>query len=540
MKMKNRLKLLSFLVILCVITACSYGGSENPSNTSDNPNENDNGKSGGKVSIPIVADPTFNPWHPSVFAESNLINRVLFDGLTKPGHDLSPTPDLAEDWDTSEDGLVWTFHLRKDVKWHDGEQFTADDVAFTFNEIVLNKDLGANGAGRYEKVKNVEVINDYTVQFNLTTPYAALPSYLSYNSEIIPEHIFAGEDPWNLTSFNKENPVGTGPFKMKSYTSGQGLVLERNEDYFGDVAFLDELEYKVLSDTNTHVAQLLSGELDIFALGDTSSLERIKNSEGISISGAERPQFYWLIANQKLEKFQDKRVRQAILHAIDRQNIIDIVLNGYATVADAGIAPALGSYYTDDVKHYEYNPEKAKELLAEAGWEDTNGDGFVDKEGKNFTIDFAIGIHGDLESIAQLVQQYLIDVGLDVELNTMEWNTMIDQVVVQRDYELSLNWWLYTADPDLLTYMASYGDRNLPAYSNEELDRLLEAGSETSEVSERKEIYIEAQKLMAEELNYIYLWYPQEIRVSQEKLKGLPDMAFGDSLHYVNEWYFEE
>lgn len=371
---------------------------------------------------------------------------------------------------------------------------------------------------------------------------AALPAYLSFNTEIIPEHIFAGKDPWKLTSFNKEKPIGTGAFKLKSYTSGQSVVLERYEDYHGQVAYLDEIEYKVLPDANTHVAQLLSGELDIFTLDDTSAIKRIKASDKIVVSGKETPRFFWIILNQKIEKFQDKRLRQAILHAIDRQYIIDTVLQGYATIADAGIAPALSKYYTDDVKHYEYNVDKAKALLAEAGWKDTDGDGFVDKNGENLTISFEIGIHGDLVAISELVQQYLIEAGFKVKLETMDWNTMIEKVVIKRDYEMTLNWWRYPADPDLSAYMHSAnadGGYNIPGYKNPELDRLLEAGAQTTDVEERKEIYIKAQKLMAEELPYIFLWYPQEVMVRQKALKGVPDLAFGDALHYTNEWYYE-
>src|SRR5690606_34655386 len=132
----------------------------------------------------------------------------------------------------------------------------------------------------------------------------------------------------DLTSFNKENPVGTGAFKLKSYTSGQNVVLERNEDFYGDIALLDEVEYKVLADANTHVAQLLSGELSIFALDDLSAIDRIEGAENVTVEARETPRFFWIIANQEVEKYQDVRVRQAILHSIDRQNIIDTVLKG--------------------------------------------------------------------------------------------------------------------------------------------------------------------------------------------------------------------
>lgn len=255
-----------------------------------------------------------------------------------------------------------------------------------------------------------------------------------------------------------------------------------------------------------------------------------------------RQDFFWLILNQEIEKYQDKEVRQAILHAIDRQTIIDTVLKGYATIADSGIAPALQQYYTEDVTRIEYDPDLAKELLKEAGWEDSDGDGILDKDGEPFTIDFEIGIQGDLEAVSQMVQQYLEEIGIKVNLNAMEWNTMIQQVVVERDYEMTLNWWRYPADPDLSAYMHSknVNGNNIPGYKNEELDKLLDAGAQTSDIEERQDIYIEAQQLMAEELPYLFLWYPQEAQVRIDKLKGVPDLSFGDALHYINEWYLEE
>ncbi|WP_280770631.1 ABC transporter substrate-binding protein [Salipaludibacillus daqingensis] len=519
------------------------GNNTNDSETNTNDSEVAAGEPGGRVSIPIVADPTFNPWHPNAFAESNVINRVLFSGLTKPGLDLVPEGDLAEDWETSDDQLEWTFHLRDDVLWHDGEPFTAEDVAFTFNEITLNDELGANNSSYFNEVNEVEAVDDHTVIFHMNSPVAAMPAYLSFNTEIIPKHIFEGEeDPWSVNSFNKDNPIGTGPFKMSEYTSGQSVLLERYDDYHGETALLDEVEYRVLSDVNTHVAQIMSGELSIFALDDLASVEQLENTEGIDVLSRETPRFFWISLNQEDERFQDTEVRQAMVHAIDRQNIIDTTLQGFGTIANHGIAPALEEYYNPDVPGLEYDPDRAIELLAEAGWEQ-NEDGILERDGETFEIDFEIGIQGDLEPISQLVQQYLIAVGFDINLETMEWNTMIDKVVIDRDYEMSLNWWRYPADPDLYAYLHSSNagtGNNIPGYQNDEMDALLEAGSQESEVADRVEIYQELQELMAVEQPYLFLWYPQEAQIRIDSLQGVPELAFGDALHYINEWYLQE
>src|SRR5699024_10676086 len=166
------------------------------------------------VTMPIEADPIFNPWHPNAYAKSNVVNRIIFQGLTKPGKDNLPAPALATEWNTSNDGLTWTFDLKEDVKWHDGEDFTADDVAFTFNDIVLDEDMSANGASDFKALESVEVIDDYKVEFHLDRPFAALPAYLAFNAEILPEHQLANvDDLWDYSEFNKKEPVGTGPYE---------------------------------------------------------------------------------------------------------------------------------------------------------------------------------------------------------------------------------------------------------------------------------------------------------------------------------------
>lgn len=527
------------IAMLLISSACSSDQSsgDGGENASGEP------KKGGTVTTPIVGDPIFNPWHPNAYAESNLVNRVIFSGLTKPGKDQAPAPSLAKEWSASEDGLVWTFKLQEGVKWHDGKPFTAEDVAFTFNEIVLNKSMGSNGASNYKAVEKVEVKDELTVEFHLKNPWAALPAYLGFNSEILPKHMFEGKDPWTNTSFNKEKPVGTGPFKVGTYISGQSVELVPNEDFFGGKPHLDKLVYKILAEKNTHVAQALSNELDIFVLEDKASIKRIEQSNNLKVMPSDATKYFWISLNQENELFTDVKVRQAFMHAIDRQAIIDSVLKGYGKIADASVTPNLSKYYTDKVTRYDFDPEKAKKLFEEAGWKDTDGDGILDKDGKPFKFDFEVGIQGDLEPIAQMVQQYLKDVGLDVKLSTLEWNAMIQKNIIERDFDMILNWWAYPSDPDVFAqYHSSNAGKgnNIPGVKDPKLDELLVKGQETSDPDERAEVYKEMQQYMSDTLPYLYLWYPQEIQVRNNRLKGVPDMYFGGALHYVNEWYIEQ
>lgn len=543
-KFKNKKRIVSilFLILALLLSACSSNSGTTEQSGTETKNSETEPKKGGKVTIPIVGDPIFNPWHPNAYAESNLVNRVIFSGLTKPGEDLAPTPHLAESWEASEDGLTWTFKLRNDVKWHDGEQFTADDVAFTFNEIVLNPDLGANGSSNFKTVESVEVVDEYTVNFKMKSANAALPAYLGFNAEIIPQHKFEGEDPWELTSFNKEAPVGTGPFKVGKYISGQSVELIRNDDFYAGAPNLDSVVFKIVPDANTQVAQALSGELDLFVIEDKAAIERLEASDRIKVEANDTTRYFWISLNQENDLFTDVKVRQAFVHAIDRQAIIDTVLKGYAKIADAAITPNQEFYYTDQVTRYDYDPAKAKQLLAEAGWTDSDGDGILDKDGKKFSFLFEVAQQGDLETVGQMVHQYLKDIGLDVEFKTLEWNTMIQKNVIKRDYEMILNWWAYPTDPDVFAqYFSGNAGKgnNIPGYKDEKLDELLLKGQQTADPEERKSIYAEVQQYMSDTLPYLYLWYPQEISISSTKIKGAPEIYMGGKLYYINEWWVE-
>jgi len=530
--------------VMCVLSACA-GADPDAANNIGNSGKADNAEDnmGGDVTMPIEADPIFNPWHPNAYAESNVVNRIIFQGLTKPGKDNLPAPALATEWNTSNDGLTWTFDLKEDVKWHDGEDFTADDVAFTFNDIVLDEDMSANGASDFKALESVEVIDDYKVEFHLDRPFAALPAYLAFNAEILPEHQLANvDDLWDYSEFNKKEPVGTGPYELDDYTSGQAVTLARFDDYHEGTPNLDTVTFQVLPDTNTQIAQAMSGELDTFVLEDKGSLESVENADNLDIFTANTTKYYWLVINQEDPRFQDKEVRQAIMHAIDREAIVDSILEGYGSIATSGITPDLEKYYNPDVKTYDYDPGKAKELFEAAGWEE-NDAGVLEKDGETMSVTFTVALQGELEQVATLIQQYLKDVGFDVDLNTMEWNTMVEEVVVNRDYEMTMNWWTYPSDPDVYSqnHSSNAGSgNNIPGYKNHELDELLEEGQSVSEPEKRKEIYDKVQEHMAENLPYIYLWYPEEITIRNKRIHNVPeDISFGHTLSYIDEWTVE-
>jgi peptide/nickel transport system substrate-binding protein len=497
---------------------------------------------GGTITIPIIDDPTFNPHHPNHFVESVMVTRVMFNGLTKPGKDLAPSPDLAADWETSEDGLTWTFMLRDDVTWHDGEPFTADDVVFTFEDVVLDPDVGAGTSRNFGLVESVEKVDDYTVQFNLSEPFASLPAYLGYNAGILPEHILAGTDVMANTDFNKQNPVGTGAFQLAEYNAGENVRLVRNDDYFVGQPHLDALVYEIIPEVNTQIAQLLAGALDLMIVDNPATVERLEQDEDIRIETTSQVNYFWVATNMTQERFQDVRVRQALAYAVDRESMIQALYGGYATPATGPISPALGFYYTDDVQTYAYDPEQAMELLREAGWEQ-NSEGIFEMGGEPLALTITVPRTGVFEQLAALIQQYYKDIGIDAELRVLEFNTFVSEALVPRDFDVMAGWWITPPDPDIFPYYhssAAQGGNNVPMVANDQLDQLLVEGLEKSDPGERQAVYHQIQGLLAEEVPYIFLWYPQEIRAVNKNLHGIPDIGYRDALQYTDEWYLEQ
>lgn len=494
---------------------------------------------GGTVTMPIVGDPTFNPWYPGVGIESVFPFRVLFDGLTKPGLSGLPAPDLATAWRVSKNGLNWTFDLRHGVTWHDGQPFTAADVVYTFNDVVLNKALAASGSSYFLAVKNVQAINAYTVAFHLSHPFAALPAYLGYNAGILPVHIFRGKNPFKLTSFNKGKPIGTGPFEMGTYVPDQSVQLVANPHYWGGKPHLDSLVFKVVPDPNAQIAQALSGELNLMTVDANTAVSRLKSASNLALRAEYVPQFYWIALNQQNPLFTDVRVRQAIEYAMNRPAMISAVAKGYATVANAAISPALSYYYDPHITQYTYNPAAARKLLAQAGW--TMGkNGILTKNGKPFSFVLDAGQKGYLVPVAELVQSYLKAVGIDVKLNVMEWNASIQKDFVQKNYEAVVNWWVYPDDPDVspfFTSAAANTEENEPGYKDPQLDKLLLAGEETSNLAQRRVDYNKVQLYMSQKLPYIFLWFPDEIQVRTTQLHGLPPLGLRDAMNYADQWW---
>lgn len=496
------------------------------------------------LNLATNADPTLNPWTPGAVIESNLVNTILFDQLTRYSpEDLTPVPALATSWEADEDGLAWTFELREGVLWSDGEPFTAADVAFTFNDIVLNKELGAQSASQFDPIERVEIIDDHTARFILNTPFSALPYYLASFAGIVPQHVLGSADnPLTVASFNKSNPVTTGPFRVAEFVTGSHLRLEANPLHWAGEPKLDGLVFRVIPDPNTQVAQALAGELDVVTRLNPQNVGGLERAGRLEVLRQSQNLYFFVTANHEDSRFDDARLKQAMMLALDRQAMIDALLEGYGEVATGPVAPMLGALYNPDVQTYPYDPEAAKELLDELGW--TVGSGGVrEKDGERLSFYMPTGQFGEIVPATLLVQQYWEDVGIEVDVQVMEWNAYIQDVVIGNNYELSLAWWSMPPTADVDPYFScsavASGGNNIPNYCNPELDAIMAEGRRAITLEDQIDAYARMQELLAVELPYLYLWYPDILTAKNVALKGFPEITASTAFQHAVDWYME-
>jgi len=472
-------------------------------------------------------------------AASHNIAGLIFNGLVKYDTDLSITGDLAESWDVSPDGLIITFHLRKGVKWTDGVEFTADDVMFGYKTIIDEKTPSAYKED-YLQVKKAEVLDRYTFRVTYEKPFA--PALTSWGSLVVlPKHLLEGKD---ITKSDLvRNPVGLGPYKLAKWVSGQEVDLISNKDYFEGRPYLDHYIYKVIPDSATMFLELKTGGIDKM---DLTPIQHTKQTDSPFFRDNFRKyrypafQYTHLAFNQKHPWFSDKRVRQAIAYAVDKNEIVDVVLFGLGTPATGPYVPNTWPY-NPNVKRYDYNPEKAKELLKEAGWEDRDGDGILDKDGRLFSFTILTNAGNALrKNTATIIQWRLRKIGIKVDIRTVEWSTFVNQFIDKKRFEAVLLGWSIGLDADQYDIWHSSKTKekelNFISYSNPEVDSLLEKGRRTFAIEERKKAYFRIQEILADEVPYIFLYVPDATPIVHARIKGIKPTPIGISYN-LPKWY---
>lgn len=468
-----------------------------------------------------------------VLDESQEIDTLLFRGLTKPDKENRVTPDLAKSWEISKDQLTYTFTLRQDAKWQDGKTVTARDVKFTFDQI-KNPATNTPIAGEFNEIKSVEATGDYEVKITLHRPFPPLLDKLKIG--IVPEHILRGEN-INETEFN-QNPIGNGPFKLKEWGSDHTIILERNEDYYGTAPKLDEVIFKAVPDANTRALQLKTGEIDL-AIMEPNQLAGVKKSDPYTVHEVATADYRAVMYNFDLPLFQDKRVRQAMNLAVNREELVEGVLAGKG---EGAYGPLQKSWAGISQKEaYSYNPEKAKQLLADAGWV-KGSDGILMKDGKRFEFELVSPIQDTVRvALANVVSEQLKPLGIKAVPKP------IDQHAVKYDGEEALIiGWGSEFDPDDHTYRLFHsseigdGQYNFGSYRNEKVDELLMKARTTTDIEKRKDYYTQFQEELAVDPPYNFLVYLKALYGVNKNVTGISTRTLGHHgfgvLWNIEEW----
>jgi len=473
---------------------------------------------------------------------SHQVSGRLFDGLIAYDKTLSHfEPRLAERWNVSEDGLQITFHLRKDVKWQDGEPFTARDVEFAFNTITSPDTLTAY-AEDYNQVERFEVLDDHSFRATYAEPFAPALSSWASDMIVLPKHLLEGKNINEATEFARD-PVGLGPYKLDSWDTGRQITLRVNPDYYRGRPHIERLVTRVLPDSQVQFLELKSGGLDSMGLTplqfsrqtSTEAFERNIHKYKYLGNG-----YTYLGYNLEREKFKDVRVRRALTHAIDKNEIVQGVLFGLGQPAAVPYKPGT-KWHNDKVKDLEYDPDKAKKLLAEAGWTDSDGDGILDKDGEKFTFKIITNNGNESrEKTATILQRRFREIGIDVSITKYEWAAFLKDFVEKKNFDAVVLGWSLSLDPDQYTMwhssMTGPKQFNFVSYQNPEVDELLDKGRRTFDEAERKKFYDRFQEILVEDQPYTFLYYPESLPAVHCRFMGIEPAPAGISYNF-KDWY---
>ena len=470
-------------------------------------------------------------------AASHGVAGLIYNGLVKYDGDLNLVGDLAESWEISPDGLTITFKLRKGVRWQDGQSFTARDCLFTYKVMVDPKTPTAY-SGDYLQVKKAEAVDDYT--FRVTYPKPFAPALGTWGLNILPRHLLEGKD--ITQSPLGRHPVGTGPFKFKEWHTGDRIILTYNPDYFEGRPYLNGYIYRVIPDQATMFMELKAGHIDRMGLNPLQYIrqtaypkfQRLFNKyKYVSFS------YVYLGYNLEDRRFADKRVRQALTHAINKREIVEGVLMGLGQEATGPYKPGTW-FYNPEGPRFPYDPEKARALLAEAGWK-PNAEGILEKDGRPFAFTILTNQGNEIRArTAEIIQRRLRDVGIVVKIRIVEWAAFIKEFINKGRFEAVLLGWTTGQDPDLYDIWHSSktreGELNFIHYKTPEVDRLLEEGRHTFDKEKRKRAYFRMQELIAEDQPYTFLFVPDALPAIHKRFRGIKPAPAGIDYNFY-KWY---
>lgn len=482
---------------------------ERASETSDNSGNINTDKT--ELNMALSVDPDGLDPHRTTAASTFQITNNIYDTLVDVTPEGEFVEGLAESWEISDDGLTITFQLRDNVTFHDGSNMTADDVKYSFERL---KGEESPRAGDYSNIVEINVLDDYTIEFVTESLNVELLSNFAYPwAAIVPE---GAEDLRN-------NPIGTGPYKLEEWIPQQELVLTKNENHY-DPAILDTINFRMMPDATSQVSALQTGELDIIQVsGDLVGM--FEGNPEFNILENQTNAVQLMAMNLENEALADERVRQAINYAVDKQALIETVWWGYGDEIGSHYPPILKGYNdTNDV--ITYDPERARELLTEAGYAD------------GLELDMYLpSSYPEYVDAGQVIADYLSEVGITVNIEIVEWATWLSDVYTDRQYDLTVVGHTGRLDPYvLLSRYHTESDENYFNYSNERVDEILALVQEERNEQNRIDLYQEMQQILAEEVPALYIQSPISLTVTASDVAGFN--SYPIDIYEMKDVYF--
>lgn len=521
-KLKFIFLLLTVFTLSIALSACQ--GDMKEEKVSETPTTDDNislePTYGGSIVVGILQDLDSLDPHKAVAAGTKEVLFNIFEGLVKPDVDGNLVPAVASKFDISKDGKVYTFTLRDGIKFHNGELVTVEDLIYSVKRCagLLDKtDTSIIVESALSNVSDVVRVDDKNIEIVLKEPDTELLGYLTF--AIIPE------------GYEKEdtNPIGTGPFKFESYTPLESLVVIKNEEYYDEKKpYLDEVTFKIVSNTDSAFLELKSGAIDIFPYLTNDQANQLSDTFNIEVGNMNLVQALFL--NNAVEPFNNEKVRQALNYAVDKQAILDMVAGGKGNIISTNMFHAFSKYYEEDLdKVYSYDVAKAKELLAEAGYPD----------GFDMTITVPSNYQYHVDTAQVLVEQ-LKAIGINANIQLVEWASWLSDVYTNRDYQSTIiGLDAKLAPRDVLERFSSTASNNFVNYSNTEYDRILKEAIKTTKDEEKVKLYKELETLLTNDGAAVYLQDPPLLVAVNKELSGytfypvyIQDMA---SVYYTKQ-----
>ena len=492
---------------------------------------------GGVLRIGNFHKPTeINPLTTDSSISANILE-LLFNNLVRLEPDGSTHPELAESWDISPDNLKWTFHLRRDVRFHDGEPLDAHDVKFTYDTIIKMK----RRVDIHELIyaKEFKVLDPYTLQIVLTQPDNLLWTSLG-TIFIVPRHLLGNE-----TDFAKYNqhPIGTGPFRFVKQDDKE-IVLEANEKYFGGRPYLDRIVVETLLSQQANLSYLIAGKIDMVLLINPEDFGALSQIPTIRIYNNWYPVLHLLTFNLKNPLFANSEVRKALNHAVDKRRIVDRILKGQATVA-AGTFDTHGKDFNQGVLPYPYQPDLAAQLLEKQGWRPRKGDYLLEKAGRKFEFSaFTMEGHDLNLKTLQIIQEQFREIGIKMNIEPLAFDEYVERIFRKRIFESNFIYLVFHPfyDNNFSFWHSSQimDGLNFSSYSNPKVDTLLEEARLSLDPEKRRKALMEFQQVLHDDPPGIFLFWRDMPIAIHKRFRGVPEKRMESLRDLVNVWVPKE